>query len=260
MVRARAGAGGFVLLVLWFLLVVGSPAWAYRPFVSTDAAVADPGAMEIELGYFQFARQRHEDVFSTPKVVLNYGVVDRLEVVGEFAVEQAPHEDWQLVDPGLSLKALLKKGVLQDTEGLSIAVEAGPLFPSTNGAEGLGFEASGIVSGRLQALTYHVNFGGGVDRVDARPFALWGLIAETPVVPTFRLVGELNGESVEGERANNSVLLGFIWQPFLSRELWIDGGIRRGITRAAPDWQATLGLTFAFPVTSRARGVDQPGR
>jgi hypothetical protein len=26
-------------------------AWAYRPFVSTDAAVADPQEVEIELGY-----------------------------------------------------------------------------------------------------------------------------------------------------------------------------------------------------------------
>lgn len=72
-------------------------------------------------------------------------------------------------------------------------------------------------------------------------------------MPGFRLVGEVNGESVEHERANNSALLGFIWQPFPRRELWIDAGIRRGITDAAPDWQATLGLTFAFPVRSRRR-------
>ncbi len=247
-----------MLLVLWLLLGVDSLAWAYRPFVSTDAAVADPGVMEIELGYFQIARQRHEDIFSTPKLVLNYGVVDRLEVVGEFAAEKAPHEDWQLVDPGLSLKAVLKEGVLQEKEGLSIAVEAGLLLPATTGEDGVGFEATGIVSGRLQALTYHVNLGGGVDRVAARPFALWGLITELSLVPAFRLVGEVNGESVEREPANNSVLLGFIWQPFPSKELWIDGGIRRGITRAAPDWQATLGLTFVFPLTSHARGVGPP--
>ncbi len=260
MVLTRAGARGFVLLVLWLLLWVDSPAWAYRPFVSTDAAVADPGYMEIELGYFQFARQRNEDIFSTPKLVLNYGIGDRLEVVGEFAVEQVAREDWQLVDAGLFLKAVLKEGVLQDKEGLSVALEAGPLLPSTTGEDGVGFEATGIVSGRLQPLTYHVNFGGGVDRVDARPFALWGLITELPVVPALRLVGEVNGESVEQERGNNSVLVGFIWQPFPSSEFWIDAGIRRGITRAAPDWQATLGLTFAVPLTPRARGVGQPGR
>jgi len=79
------------------------------------------------------------------------------------------------------------------------------------------------------------------------------VIGELPVVPALRFVGEVNGESVEQERAKNSVLAGFIWQPFASRELWIDAGIRRGITRAAPDWQATLGLTFAFPVWPRAR-------
>ena len=81
------------------LALAASPAWAYRPFVSTDAAVADPGFMEIELGYFQLAHEHHEDTFSTPKLVLNYGIVDRLEIVGEFAAEKAPHDDWRLVDP-----------------------------------------------------------------------------------------------------------------------------------------------------------------
>jgi len=253
-VLIRACALALVALALHPLVPGASVAWAYRPFVSTDAAVADLGFVEIELGYFQLAHEHHEDVFSTPKLVLNYGIVDRLEIVGEFAVERAPHDDWQLVDPALSLKAVLKEGVLQDKKGLSVALEAGPLLPSTAPGEGgVGFEATGIVSGQLKPLTYHLNAGGGVDRVDARPFATWGVIGELPVAPALRLVGEVNGESVEQERANNSVLVGFIWQPFASRELWIDAGIRRGITRAAPDWQATLGLTIAFPVRPRAR-------
>ena len=250
--RGRARPAACVLAGT--LALAASPAWAYRPFVSTDAAVADPGFMEIELGYFQLAHEHHEETFSIPKLVLNYGIVDRLEIVGEFAAEKAPHDDWQLVDPALSLKAILKEGVLQEKDGLSVALEAGALLPSTApGAGGVGFEATGIVSGQLKPLTYHLNAGGGVDRVDARPFATWGVIGELPVVPALRFVGEVSGESVTQERANNSVLVGFIWRPFPSRELWIDAGIRRGITRAAPDWQATLGLTFAFPLWPRAQ-------
>jgi len=33
-------------------MLLSVSAWAFRPFVSTDAAVADPREVEIELGYF----------------------------------------------------------------------------------------------------------------------------------------------------------------------------------------------------------------
>lgn len=75
------------------------------------------------------------------------------------------------------LKGLLFEEALQEQHGLSVALEVGPLPPSTApGEHGLGFEATAIGSGRLSPLTYHVNVGGGVDRAEARPFATWGLI------------------------------------------------------------------------------------
>jgi len=61
--------------------------WAYRPFVSTDAAVADVKEVEIE-GYFNFERTRRENTITTPAVVLNYGVAKNWELVGEFRVER----------------------------------------------------------------------------------------------------------------------------------------------------------------------------
>jgi len=45
-------------LNIWSLMSVSalffpfSLAWGYRPFLATDAAVADPKELEIELGYF----------------------------------------------------------------------------------------------------------------------------------------------------------------------------------------------------------------
>src|SRR2546427_495851 len=132
-----------------------------------------------------------------------------------------PREDWQLVDPGLFLKAIVKEGVLQEKDGISLALEVGPLLPSTApGEHGVGFEAAGIASGQLLPFTYHVNLGGGVDRVDARPFALWGLITELPASPGLRLVGEVNGESVQHARANNSSMVCFISRPSRTRRLW----------------------------------------
>ena len=105
--------------------------WAYRPFVSTDAAVTDPKSIEIDFGYFGLERQRGENTFVTPKLALNYGLFRDVELVGEFALEKAAQGKARLEDPAVSLKAIIKEGVLQEKNGVSLAVEAGPLLPST---------------------------------------------------------------------------------------------------------------------------------
>ncbi len=238
-----------LLLAFWLLLPAGR-AWGYRPFASTDAAVTDPKEMEIEIGYFNLEHGKGQNTLIVPKVILNYGLIRNLEVVGEFEVAKPSDGDVQLADPALFLKAVLKEGVLQEKEGIGFAIEAGPLLPSTvRGESGFGFEGIGILSGRVAPFTYHLNLGGGVERAEANPFAVWGVIVELPVIPNIRVVGEVNGESTETKPANNSALLGFIWR-HLSSQVYIDAGIRKGITRGAPDWQFTMGLTFSFPVLS----------
>ncbi|HEV8341240.1 MAG TPA: hypothetical protein VGR30_02595 [Candidatus Binatia bacterium] len=240
------------LLLACVLLIPFSSAWGYRPFVSTDAAVANFRETEIELGYFNLERERGKNTFIIPKVVLNYGLIRNLELVAEFGIEEPPHGSVRLADPALSLKAVLKEGIFQEKDGVSFAVEAGPLLPSTTKEENsFGFEGVGILSGRYGALTYHLNFGGGVDRAETNPFAIWGVIAEFPIAPKLRLVGEVNGESVKGKSGDNSALLGFIWEsPW--RNVFIDAGVRRGISRAAADWMFTTGLTFSFSLATAA--------
>ena len=232
------------------LVLLPASAWAYRPFVSTDAAVADPREVEIELGYFNLARTGTTNTFTTPGVVLNYGLVRNVELVGEFRLDGSPHVD--ITDPALSLKGVLREGVLQDKTGLSVAVEGSLLLPSTlSGERGAGFETVGIVSGRVATVTLHVNGGGGLDRA-GHGFGIWGVIGELPLHPKVRLVGEVNGESIERQRPNNSGLLGVIWQP-TSRNLFLDVGVRHGISSAAPDWQVTVGLTFGFSLQTPPR-------
>ncbi len=246
--RPSRAAGAMLALASVFL---PSAAWAYRPFVSTDAAVADPREMEIELGYFNLERARGENTFMVPKAVLNYGILRDLEIVGEFQVDKGPGQDAQLADPGLFLKAVLKEGILQEQEGIGFAVEAGPLLPSTvPGEKRLGFVVIGILSGRLAPLTVHLNFGGGLDRTARDPFAVWGVIAELPIVQSFRVVGEVNGEVAPEKIPNTSGLLGVIWQ-VPSTRLYLDAGVRRGFSHGAPDWQITVGLTYGFPFPRR---------
>jgi hypothetical protein len=243
--RDTARAGPLVLVLLGLLT---SSAWGYRPFVSTDAAVVERARMEIELGYLTLVRTQGENTFVIPQVVLNYGLTPTLELVGEFKGEEAPETGPQLVDPALSLKAVLREGILQEQAGVSVAVEMGLLLPSTvPGERKLGFEGVGIMSHRVSPFTLHLNLGGGLDREATRPFGGWGVITELPIGSTVRLVGEVNGESVHGHAANNSGLLGILWQPPWLKAV-VDAGMRRGISRGAPDWLFTMGLTFSFPL------------
>ena len=243
--RDAARVGTLVLVLLGLL---ASAVWGYRPFIATDAAVVERARMEIELGYLTLVRTQGENTFMIPQVVLNYGLAQTVELVGEFKGEEGPETGLQLVDPALSLKAVLREGILQEKTGVSVAVELGLLLPSTvPGEQRFGFQGVGIVSLRMSPFTFHLNLGGGVDRAETRPFGVWGVITELPIGATVRLAGEVDGESVQGQAANNSGLLGVLWQPPWLNAV-VDAGIRRGFSRGAPDWLFTTGLTFSFPL------------
>ncbi len=133
-----------------------SNVYAYRPFVSTDAAVAEKGEVEIELGLFGISHDEGIDEITVPSLILNYGISKSWEVVGEFDVQvykEGEERDRELKDPALFLKGVLQEGILQGKEGTSIAVEFGALLPSTvRGKRDAGIEGIGILSGKVQAL------------------------------------------------------------------------------------------------------------
>jgi len=99
-----------VVLATAFLMTIGhnTLALGYRPFISTDAAVADPKEMEVELGYFALERADKENIFTVPQVVINYGIAQNWEVIGEFRVEKPADAAATLVSPGLFLKGISK--------------------------------------------------------------------------------------------------------------------------------------------------------
>ena len=133
-----------------------------------------------------------------------------------------------------------------------MAVEMGPLLPSTaKGEKKVGFEGTGIISGELSPVLLHLNFRGGVDRMDNNSFVAWGRIAELPVVPKFRMVGEIDGENTKGKSTDGSALLSFIWNS-LASNVSIDAAIWRGITKAAPAWMFTTSLTRHFLTASKS--------
>jgi len=246
-IRLCAIAGSLLL----FSFVTPTPSGAYRPFISTDAAVADPQEVEIEIGYFTLERAKDENAFIIPRVVFNYGWFKDWELVAEFAIRRAPDAEVNVIDPAIFLKGVLKEGVLQDKDGFGFAIEAGPLLPATEkGERKFGFEATGILTDKLGPLIFHINGGVGIDRSTGDVVGIWGVIGELPVAKGVRLVAEVNGDKPRREDQRDSALLGVIWQPWSSRNVWFDAGVRRGFTSGVPDWQLTVGLTFGFSTSS----------
>jgi hypothetical protein len=222
------------------------PSYAYRPFVSTDAAVAAHRALELEVGTYGFSRNQGQDAATGPQAVINYGIRDRFEAVGEFVVQHPYGASSQFGDAALDLKGIIREGVLQDKPGVSLAGEASLLLPSSGeGDTNAGFEQAFIASHKLGGFTFHWNAGGGWERSASLPFANWGLIAESPSWRGVRAVGELNGESVRGQTPDNSGLVGAIWETGW-RDVALDAGYRRGLSAVSNDWSVTTGFSIAF--------------
>jgi hypothetical protein len=240
----RRGRGGRLVLAL--ALLRAAPSYAYRPFVSTDAAVAAPKTVELELGYFGLARTAGHEGYSSPQAVISFGARERFEAVGEFVVQHPQDGRSQVVDAAVDVKGVAREGVLQDKPGPSVALESSLLFPdSGDGNPKAGFEQTFVLSHRLCGATLNWNLGGGFERSASLLFGTWGLIAETPDLGGVRAVGELNGTDVRYGTPDNSGLLGAIWDTGW-KDLSLDGGYRRGLSAAAADWAVTAGITIAF--------------
>ena len=224
-----------------------SNVFAYRPFISTDADVAEKDELEIEFGLLNSNNVKGIDEITAPSLVMNYGLSKKWEIVGEFDVQvykEGEERNFELKEPALFLKGVVYEGILQGRERPGFAVEFGVLFPSTvKGEKNAGFESIGIVSGKISNLVYHLNFGGELDREKFDLNGIWGIILEYPFEEKFRLVGEVNGILERHGFSENSGLIGFIG------EIWgknLDFGIRKGLSDNTSVWELTTGVTFSF--------------
>src|SRR5213080_4990146 len=124
-------------LVIAVILSRGpSRALAYRPFVSTDAVVADRREVELEFGYAGFRRSDGRSAIVAPTVIANIGFGRGLEAVAEFKlvndVSRAEERDHtRFEDTAISLKWVAQEGALQERGSApSLAVELGALLPT----------------------------------------------------------------------------------------------------------------------------------
>jgi hypothetical protein len=229
------------------LVAAATPAFAYRPFDGTDAAVADPGTMEVE---FQPAGGLHDESGSTliaPATRLNFGVTEGWEAVveGLRQVPLSPEGPSSLSAAGAFLKGVLRPGNLQDKTGPSVATEFGVLLPDSIGDTRFGASAAWIVSQRWDWGAIHLNAATTFTR-ERHGDIFVGTIIEGPAKWTVRPVAEFFYEKEFGQFETISGLVGLIWQ--VDEHLAFDIGARHARTKAHPVDELRAGLTFGFPL------------
>jgi hypothetical protein len=223
---------------------------AYRPFDSTDAAIAAKGEMEIELGPVEYIKEGPDKFLVAPSVIFNWGFADRWEAVleGRNFVQlgsEIQGSGAQVEDIAFSLKGVLREGSLQERPGLSVATELSALLPTINGDPGAGAEGAVIVSQRWADLTVHVN--GAVLWTRAHePGAFGGIILEGHDAWAVRPVAEVFVEGERGSPTTVSGLIGAIWR--VREGLSFDAGVRLARAGGVDTTELRLGLTWAFKV------------
>jgi hypothetical protein len=241
------------VIVLCYTVWSGS-AWAYRPFDGTDAAVAAPGELEIELQ--PAGRLRESGTTTTlvaPATVLNFGLSEGWEAVfeGQGQTSLSPSGPTSLTAAGAFLKHVLQPGSLQDKTGPSVATEFGVLLPDSTGSSGVGASLAGIVSQRWDWGTIHLNAEAALTR-DHHADLFLGAIIEGPSKWSVRPVAEFFVEQAFGQFNMVSALVGLIWQ--VRDSLSFDIALRHALTNGHPVNELRAGLTFGFPF----RPLDRP--
>jgi hypothetical protein len=224
------------------------PAFAYRPFDGTDAAVADVGELEIELQPIGRLREGSNKALISPAVVLNFGLSEGWEAVfqGQGQTPLSPAGPTTVTGAGAFLKHVLRPGSLQDKEGPSIATEFGVLLPDSTGENGFGVSVAGIVSQRWDWGTVHFNAAAALTR-EHRADLFVGAIIEGPVKWKVRPVAEFFYEKEFGRADTVSGLIGAIWQ--VRDNFAFDVGLRHALTNGHPVNEIRAGLTFGFPLS-----------
>ncbi len=256
------------VLALVAFLALPSPAVAYRPFDGTDADLAEPGEIELELGLATLSMEGRTLALHVPFVIFNLGLADWIELVveGRHEVLLAPPDrrgSAGLADTQASLKVLWRKGSLQGRAGPSLATEFFLSLPelATDGdvpaPSGLGGGAIFILSHELSGWILHVNLEAALTRQQDLGLEA-SFILELPEIQGSRVrpVFELLGSWDRGEdEVRASLLAGLRWEVSEAASLdlaavagWVGAPSRPGPSADTFLAELRAGLTVALPL------------
>lgn len=233
------------------LALVATPqvSFAYRPFDSTDAAVAEIGEIEIELGPVAYTDSRNGSITEVPVFTVNAGLANRWELVldGSRAMTRSAGEaSSETVESALLLKRVLRDGVLQERTGWSVATEFGVLFPTIHADDDVGATVALLASQEVGRTVVHVNAALAQNR-DENTELFGGVIIEGNTGAPVRPVAELTYAYERGTDARSTgALIGAIWDR--RDDLSFDVALRASREDHEWSYEARLGVTWSFEI------------
>ncbi len=245
-----------VLLSLFLLLTFSGPAHAYRPFTTEDAGVAGKGVFQAEMSwdYLKGQDSGRDAVFLLVPIV---GVTENLELSAEIPYQfRSPFEAENENGIG-DVNLVAKYQIVKETENVP-AVALKGLFKTNSGNSdrGLGsgdkdYGLFAAVSKTIGKYTIHGMFGytvvGDNGDENIRNIYSYGVALDYELTDKFHLCGEVTGNRNPDRTGPNDPLSGLLGATFkINEKIVLDGGVRYGFTRSAPDWSTTVGMTFTF--------------
>jgi len=133
-------------------------------------------------------------------------------------------------------------------DSLSLGAEFGVALPTARPPIGTGKTDWGgiaIVSFDSKIAHVDVNVGGtrlgAVDEGQGHWQGNWAIAASRPIPPGFTITGELSGIAQRGTSAQTQALAGIDYS--VTRQVALDMAVVAGLSRTAPNWQVTAGVT-----------------
>lgn len=231
------------------IVLVAPSAHAYRPFDGTDADVAGPGELELEIGPLGYLRTQHDSAVVFANSVVNYGLSRHWELVlqgvGVEGLASTPPPP-RFIDGGLFLKHVLREGVLQGKSGISLATEFGILLPTYD--EPIASDG-GVYLGMILSYAWPelvVHFNASLARSsDGQPDVFGSVILEAHPEGRIRPVAELFVDRHDGQTIPSG-LIGCIARA--TEHLSFDGATRLAWSDGAPLFEVRVGLTWTIPL------------
>jgi cobalt/nickel transport protein len=246
-----------VILFLFFSGLISFPSittYAARPLSTDDAWTVEKGEFQFEAGFDAIRQDNHDREYS-PSLTLIYGLLGRMDFgIGSGYIFFHSKEDKKengIADVELKLKY---RWIDEKDWRPAFAMTGTFKLPTASQSRGLGsgqtdFGINTILTKNLsKKLVLHLNLGYtfiGEDHVDNE--LNYSMAAQFILTEKWALVGELVGVNNLDGRHGDDPFSGLIGTYYLITDkiIW-DAGLGIGMSKAAPDFRLTTGLTVLF--------------
>ena len=238
-----------------FLISVSSATtYAARPLTTDDAWTVEKGEFQLEVGFDALRQDDHGREYA-PSITLTYGLLERMDLgIGSGYVFLHPTEGKR--ENGVADTEIKLKYRWFDEKGWRPAFTASGILkiPTASESKGLGsgqtdFGINAIFTKNLsKKWVIHLNFGYtfiGENHVNNE--FNYSIAAQFLLTEKWALVGEIVGVNNFNGRHGDDPISGLIgtYYSITDKVIW-DAGLEIGMSKAAPDFRFTTGLTWLF--------------